>query len=163
MTEAVANNRYRPVLAAAGVALIVAIVGGLSTDIGSWYDSLIKPSWQPPDWLFGPAWTTIYATVVAAAALAWSASDNKTQKQNLLILFLLNAVLNVGWSLLFFRFQRPDLALFEVAFLWSSIVLLMYACMRRRKLAAALLAPYLLWVSFAAILNAEVVRLNDML
>lgn len=163
MSEAIAHNRYRPVLAAAGIAVIVAIVGGLTTDIGTWYDSLIKPSWQPPDWLFGPAWTTIYATVVAAAALAWNASENTTQKQNLLILFLLNAVLNVGWSLLFFRLQRPDLALFEVAFLWSSIVLLIYACLRRSKLAAALLVPYLLWVSFAAVLNAEVLRLNGML
>lgn len=161
MTATSNDNRMRPVLIAAGIALLVAITGGLVTDIGSWYDSLQKPAWQPPDWLFGPAWTTIYAFTVIAASMAWIASETREQRQNLIIVFLLNAVLNVGWSLLFFRFKRPDLALLEVAFLWSSIVLLIFVCFRRRKLAALFLAPYLVWVTFAAFLNAEIVRLNN--
>jgi len=157
----VAQPSLKPVLVAAGLALVVALMGGLATDIGSWYDALVKPSWQPPEWLFGPAWTLIYGLMVAAGSLAWIASESRAAKQNLLIVFLLNAVLNVGWSLLFFRLQRPDLALVEVTLLWSSIVLLIYVCGKRRKLAGALLLPYLLWVTFAAILNAEIVRLNS--
>jgi tryptophan-rich sensory protein len=157
-----ANDRLKPVAVAAGIALLVALVGGLMTDIGPWYASLAKPAWQPPNWLFGPAWTLIYALAVAAGSLAWFASDTRTKRQNLLIVFFLNALLNVGWSLLFFRLRRPDLALVEVAFLWSSIVLLIYVCVRRRKLAGGLLLPYLLWVTFAAFLNAEIVRLNYM-
>lgn len=163
MTHAATRDRKKPVLIAAGIAVCVGLLGGLATNIGPWYEGLLKPSWQPPDWLFGPAWTAIYATVVASAAIAWNASETQAQRQNLLILFLLNAVLNVGWSLLFFRMQRPDLALFEVAFLWSSIALLIYACLRRSKLAGIILIPYLLWVSFAAVLTAEVVRLNGLL
>lgn len=161
MNATVAKPSMQPVLVAAGLALVVAVMGGLATDIGSWYDALVKPAWQPPDWLFGPAWTSIYALLIAAGSLAWFASETREAKQNLLIVFLLNAVLNVGWSLLFFRLQRPDLALIEVAFLWSSIVLLIYVCGKRRRLAGALLVPYLLWVTFAAILNAEIVRLNS--
>jgi len=160
MNAVAGQPSLKPVLVAAGLALLVGLVGGLATDVGSWYEALAKPSWQPADWLFGPVWTLIYALLVAAGSLAWFASETRAARQNLLIVFLLNAVLNVGWSLLFFRFQRPDLALIEVAFLWSSIVFLIYVCARRRKLAGALLLPYLLWVSFAAILNAEIVRLN---
>lgn len=159
---ALSSNRKRPVLIAAALALLVAILGGLATEIGPWYQSLVKPPWQPPEWLFGPAWTLIYSFAVVSGSLAWFASENRTKRQNLLIAFLLNAVLNVGWSLLFFRMQRPDLALYEVAFLWSSILLLIYVCARRSKLAAALLVPYLLWVTFAATLNAEIVRLNGL-
>jgi tryptophan-rich sensory protein len=161
MNAVAAQPSWKPVLVAAGLALLVGLVGGLATDIGSWYESLAKPRWQPPDWLFGPVWTLIYALMVAAGSLAWFASETRAARQNLLIVFLLNAVLNVGWSLLFFRFQRPDLALIEVAFLWSSIVLLIYVCAKRRKLAGALLLPYLFWVTFAAILNSEIVRLNS--
>jgi translocator protein len=154
------HGRWKPVAFAAVAAVTVAVLGGLMTDTGSWYQGLAKPSWQPPDWLFGPVWTTIYALAAAAGVLAWRASQTQEQRQNLLIVFLLNATLNVVWSLLFFRLQRPDWALYEVALFWSSIVLLIYACWRRRILAAVLLVPYLAWVTFATVLNAEIVRLN---
>ncbi len=153
-------GRLKPIALAALAALAVGILGGLMTDIGPWYQSLVKPSWQPPDWLFGPVWTTIFALTAAAAVLAWWASDTKIARQNLLIVFLFNAVLNVTWSLAFFRLRRPDWALFEVFFLWASIVVLIVTCARRRKLAAWLLAPYLAWVTFAAVLNYEILRLN---
>ena len=159
MTAATAS-RWRPVLLAAGAALAVAVLGGLSTDIGPWYATLRQPPWKPPDAWFGPAWTLIYAFTAAAGVAAWRATPSARQRQGLLAAFALNAFLNVTWSLLFFRLRRPDWALTEVAFLWASIVLLIVLCGRASRLAAALLLPYLLWVAFAAWLNAEVVRLN---
>lgn len=160
MNALTARNRATPIVIAAIAAVGVAVVGGLMTDIGPWYQSLDKPDWQPPDWLFGPVWTTIYALTAVAAVLAWRGSNDRAARQNLSILLLLNATLNVTWSLLFFSLQRPDWALYEVSFLWASIILLMYACYRRKRIAALLLVPYLVWVAFAAVLNAEVVRLN---
>jgi tryptophan-rich sensory protein len=153
-------GRGRAIGLAALAALAVASLGGLMTDIGPWYEGLKKPAWQPPDWLFAPVWTAIYALTAAAAVLAWWASDTKVSRQNLLIVFFMNATLNVVWSLLFFRLQRPDWALFEVFFLWASVLLLIFVCGRRRAMAGWLLAPYLLWVTFAAVLNFAVVRLN---
>jgi translocator protein len=160
MTALPMKRRVMTIGIAALAAVGVAIIGGLMTDIGPWYQALNKPAWQPPDWLFGPVWTTIYAMTAVAMVLAWDGSKDTVARQNLLILLLLNATLNVTWSLLFFSLRRPDWALVEVAFLWASIVLLIYACLKRRRIAALFLLPYLAWVAFAAVLNAEIVRLN---
>ena len=157
---AMQQTNFRPIALAALAATGVALLGGLMTDLSDWYFALQKPSWQPPDWAFGPAWTLIYATTAAAGVIAWRYSESITSRQNLLIVFLLNATLNVVWSLLFFRLQRPDWALMEVALFWLSIVFLIVACARRNTLAAWLLVPYLAWVSFAAFLNYSVVQLN---
>ncbi len=154
------RHTLAPILLAGLAALAVAALGGLMTDLGDWYVGLRKPAWQPPDWLFGPAWTLIYALTAVAAVRAWRRSPGRIERQNLLIALLLNATLNVGWSLLFFRLQRPDWALFEVFFLWASIVLLIVVCARRDRTAAWLLAPYLLWVTYAATVNYGVVHLN---
>lgn len=159
MSEAT-SSRVKPIVAAAAAALGVAMLGGLMTDLSPWYEALLKPAWQPPAWLFGPAWTTIYAFTAVAAVLAWWASDTRVSRQNLLIVFLANGILNVVWSLFFFRLQRPDWALAEVVLLWLSIVVLIVICGRRRTAAALLLLPYLGWVTFAAVLNYEIVRLN---
>jgi len=152
----------RPMLIAAGAIAAIAAggLGGLMTDLGAWYGALAKPDWQPADWLFGPVWTLIFALLGAGGVLAWWQSETRTERQTLLIFLFLNLTLNILWSLFFFRLQRPDWAMIEVAFLWSSIVLLMYVYWRRSRLAALLQLPYLAWVSFAAILNAEIVRLN---
>lgn len=152
--------RAAPIVLAALAALAVAALGALMTDLGDWYAALQKPAWQPPDWLFGPAWTIIFALVAIASARAWRASDSGIARQNLLIALLINATLNVGWSLLFFRLQRPDWALFEVFFLWASIVVLIKACASRDRLAAWLLVPYLAWVTYTATVNYGVVSLN---
>jgi benzodiazapine receptor len=130
------------------------------TELGDWYYGLRQPPWKPPDGLFGPAWTLIFALAAAAGVTAWRAIESKAQREWLLVLFALNGFLNVLWSLLFFRLQRPDWAQFEVAFLWVSIVMLVVFVRRYSQRAARLLLPYLAWVSFAAVLNGAVVRLN---
>ncbi len=155
-----ARSKWMPIALAALAAFGVAVLGATMTDLGDWYYGLQKPAWQPPDWLFGPAWTLIFALTAVAAVRAWSASDTRIARQNLLIALLINATLNVTWSLLFFRLQRPDWALFEVFFLWASIVLLIAVVRRRDSLGAWLLAPYLVWVTYAATVNYGVVQLN---
>ena len=155
-----ARTDWRTAAIAAAVTIAVAVTGGLLTDIGPWYLSLRMPAWKPPDWLFGPAWTLIYTLTAIAVVRAWQAAAAPAPRAQLLAAVTLNAVLNVGWSGLFFALRRPDWALVEVVFLWLSIVLLMLAVKRLRPRTALLLLPYLLWVAFAALLNLAVVRLN---
>jgi tryptophan-rich sensory protein len=159
VTELAAVRR-RALWSAALCALAVAVLGGLATEIGPWYRALAKPSWNPPDWLFGPAWTLIYALTALAGVEAWQATRESSQRRLLAALFTVNGALNVLWSLLFFRLRRPDWALLEVAALWLSILSLILYCGRLRRRTIALLLPYLLWVSFAAMLNFRVVTLN---
>jgi len=154
-------SRGRVVLVAFAAAVSVAVLGGLATDIGPWYAALEKPPWKPSDAWFGPVWTLIFALTAMAAALSWWNSPDRVSRQNLLIWLSFNAMLNVGWSLLFFRLRRPDWALSEVALLWLSIVILIWVCGKRSRLAGLLLLPYVAWVSFAAVLNLEIVRLNS--
>ena len=157
---ALGARRWQPILVAALAALGVAVLGGLMTELGTWYYGLRQPAWKPPDWLFGPAWTVIFALVAIAGLQAWERAPDRAAREWLLALFALNAFLNVLWSLLFFRLRRPDWALIEVGLLWLSIVLMIVVLAQRYRPAAWLLAPYLAWVTFAATLNAAVVQLN---
>ena len=155
--------RLRPWMSVpvAGLAAVaIAALGTSFTDLGPWYQGLEKPAWQPPGYLFGPAWTLIYALAALAAAAAWRDAPDRASRDWLIGLFALNGALNILWSLLFFRLQRPDWALLEVVFLWASIALIMLVLGRYSRRACWLLAPYLAWVTFAAALNLAVVRLN---
>jgi benzodiazapine receptor len=140
--------------------MAVAALGALTTELGPWYYRLHKPAWQPPDWLFGPAWTLIFALAALAGVLYWKQRENRNDRLQLLAAFALNAFLNTFWSLLFFRVKRPDWALDEVGFLWLSIGLLIVLLARGSRIGAWLLVPYLAWVSFAAALNWKIVQLN---
>ena len=137
--------------------LLVAGIGAGLTDLTPWYRTLRKPSWQPPDWLFGPAWTVILALASWSLYLALSTRE---QSPLVVALFVANGLLNIVWSPLFFRSQRPDWALIEVPFLWLSILVPMVVLWPISQAASLLLLPYLLWVSFAAFLNLTIVRLN---
>ncbi len=156
-----APRRWRPMAAAALAAMAVGAMGALTTELGPWYYNLTLPSWKPPDWLFGPAWTLIFGLAAMSGYLSWSrAPRNDLSQARILALFAINALLNIAWSVLFFRLHRPDWALLEVTLLWASIVALMVMTYRSSRLASLLLVPYLLWVSFAAVLNLSIVRLN---
>jgi tryptophan-rich sensory protein len=148
------------IVVAVVIATLVAAVGGLLTDIGPWYRNLHKPSWQPPDWLFAPAWTLIFALAATAGVLGWWAAPDVSARITLLALFAVNAILNMLWSWLFFRMRRPDWALLEVVPLWLSILALIVMLWPLSYHAGWSLLPYLAWVSFAAFLNWTIVRLN---
>lgn len=149
-----------PAVVAGTTALACAVAGGILTRLGPWYDALRKPSFQPPDWLFGPAWTVIFTLTAIAGYRAWMAADPGSEATWIIALFLANAVLNAAWSGFFFTLRRPDWALGEVALLWLSIIALIIAIWPVETTATLLLIPYLLWVSFAAFLNFAVVQLN---
>ena len=148
------------VLVAAGAALAVGATGGTLTRIGPWYHGLAKPAWTPPDPAFGVIWTTIFTLTAIAGVVGWRRLSPGPTREWQLGLFALNGFLNVFWSLLFFALQRPDWGLVEVVALWLSIGALIVFHWRASKLASLLLIPYLVWVSIAALLNYEVVRLN---
>lgn len=148
------------ILAAILWALLLAGAGGALTTIGPWYRNLKKPSWQPPDWLFGPAWTLILSAAAWAAILAWEGATSPRDQMIVIGLYAANFVFHFLWSPLFFALKRPDWALRESFFLWASVVGLCVGVLPFSTLASALLAPYVLWVTFATYLNYEIVRLN---
>jgi benzodiazapine receptor len=141
-------------------ALTLAGAGGALTSIGPWYRNLKKPSWQPPDWLFGPAWTIILGSAAWAGILAWEGAEREVEKLIVVGLFGTNFIFHFLWSPLFFALKRPDWALKESLFLWLSVVGLCAGVLPYSALASALLVPYVLWVTFATYLNYEIVRLN---
>ena len=145
---------------AAAVAVVVAIAGAVLTDTGPWYDRLKKPSWKPPDWAFGPVWTTIFVLAVIATALAWSAAEAAAERFLIFGALAINVVLNIAWSAIFFKLRRPDWALREVALFWLSILGLIVVLGSVSTLAGILLVPYLAWVSIASFLNLRIVQLN---
>lgn len=149
-------------LVAAMAVILVAGAGGALTRLDAWYFALKQPSFKPPDWVFGPAWTLLFFLIAWAGVVGWrlGARYTPSPRKRMLGLFALNALANVGWSLLYFFLQRPDWALAEVSLLWGSTVLLILHFRAYAPKAAWLLVPYLAWVSFAAVLNIEAVRLN---
>ncbi len=152
--------RWDAVIIGAVAAIAVAAIGGTLTDLGPWYQSLDEPSWKPPDAAFGPIWTVIFALAVVAGVLGWTNEPKTAGRQRIIGLFAVNGLLNILWSLMFFKVRRPDLALVEVGALWLSVLALIITLYRRSGLASAVLVPYLVWVSIAAALNYEVVLLN---
>ena len=124
-----------------------------------WYASLNKPSWNPPNWIFGPVWTTLFAMMAVAAWLVWR-SAGFTKGRLSLSWFGIQLMLNLGWSILFFGCQQPGFALIEIVMLWLAIAITISLFCRHSKLAAGLMAPYLCWVSFATVLNFAFWSLN---
>lgn len=149
-----------PIVFAVAWALILSVGGGLLTTIGPWYRELEKPSWQPPDWLFGPAWTIILGLAAWAFVLSWNGTATDGDRAFLIGLYLFNGVTHFAWSPLFFTARRPDIALIEVVFLWLSVLALTVALREWSVAASWMIVPYLVWVSFAAILNWKIVQLN---
>lgn len=131
-----------------------------SNSVGGWYQTLAKPSWNPPDWLFGPVWTALFLMMAIAAWLAWR-REGWTVSRVAMIWFGIQLVLNVLWSFLFFGMQRPDLALAEILALWLAIAVTVWMFRSRSRIAALLLCPYLAWTSFAVVLNFAIWRLNS--
>jgi benzodiazapine receptor len=161
MNSIAVGSRWRAMLSAGLGACAVAGLGALIIQLGPWYYELAVPSWKPPDWLFGPAWTLIFGCAAVSGYLSWSKSPRYSPNHaRVLALFAINGILNIAWSALFFRLHRLDWALLEVTLLWLSIIGLMVFTARSSKLASWLLLPYLLWVTFAGALNLELVRLN---
>jgi tryptophan-rich sensory protein len=150
------------------IALVVAaclLVGALSgiatqTSVDTWYATLNKPSFNPPNWIFGPVWTLLYLLMGVAAGLVWTRGGGRAETKKALVLFAFQLLLNASWSLVFFGLQMPLAALIILVALLALIVLTALAFRKVVPAAAYLLVPYLLWVAFAGILNFKIVELN---
>jgi benzodiazapine receptor len=139
----------------------VAWIGSMFTflSVGTWYQSLTKPDWTPPDWVFGPVWSLLYTMIAVAGWRVWRRGGLRGA-EGPLALFSLQLVLNAAWSGLFFGLQRPDWAFVEIVALWGIILTTLVAFWRLDWRSGALFVPYLIWVSYAAALNFAIWRLN---
>jgi translocator protein len=126
---------------------------------GEWYAQLRKPDWNPPNSVFGPVWTILYAMMAVAGWLVWKERGFDGARAALM-LFVGQLALNTAWSWLFFGLERADLAFADIVVLWLAILATIVAFWRINRVAGALLIPYLLWVSFAAALNFTIWRMN---
>jgi translocator protein len=137
------------------------IIGAFFTSaaIPTWYAELVKPSFNPPNWLFGPVWTLLYLLMGCSLYLLWNA-DKSRDRDRALILFVAQLILNALWSIIFFGLKMLLFAFVEIVMLWALIVATIYYSYRVDRRSAYTLLPYIAWVSFAAILNLSLFMLN---
>ena len=149
-------------IASVFICQLAGIIGSLFTfsSITSWYLFLNKPSFSPPNWIFGPVWTALYTLMGIALFLVWKKGVTNKEARGTVVLFLIHLALNSLWSIIFFGFHNLLLAFLEIILLWLVIILVTAKFYKINKLAAYLLIPYILWVSFASVLNFSIWWLN---
>lgn len=137
-------------------------VGAVFTgdDREEWYSTLNKPSFNPPDGVFGPVWTVLYTLMGIAGFLTWRSRGSEQDRQRAVTLFSIQLVLNALWTFIFFEMRSPRAALIEIVMLLVAIVLTMRALFKLSTVAGMLLIPYLIWVGFATLLNLRISQLN---
>lgn len=156
-------NKITKILSVVVTCLVIGYFSGIVTQsaITDWYPTLIKPSFNPPNWIFAPVWSMLYVMMGVAAGLVWDRMDsNKEVVKKALIVFAIQLALNALWSYLFFGLHNPMLAGLEIIILWLVIYETYLQFSKINKIAAYLLLPYLAWVSFAMVLNASIWWLN---
>jgi len=162
------NNNIFKLVIAIFVSELAGIIGSIFTtpSIDGWYRGLIKPALNPPAWVFAPVWTTLFVFMGIAAFLVWSSYTKVTDRQKkkgikiALILFGIQLVLNILWSVIFFGLHIPGVAFIEIIFLWLAILVTIVAFAKISKLAGWFLVPYIFWVSFAGYLNYSIWHIN---
>jgi len=155
-------NNYIKLFFCVLICLSVGAVSGYFTanEILTWYTTLNKPSFNPPNWIFGPAWTILYIFMAISMWLVWKSDVPSAKKNTAIFIFAIQLILNFFWSILFFSFHQLGFALIEIILLWIFILLSILKFYPISTTAAYLLIPYLLWVSFASVLNFAIWRLN---
>jgi tryptophan-rich sensory protein len=143
------------------IPLAVGSISGIVTaqSVSTWYASLNRPSFAPPNWLFGPVWTSLYILLGISFFIIWKQNSSK-ERNRAIAVFLLQMFLNFGWTFCFFYFKIIGLALVEIIFLWITIVTMLFLFYKIKPVAAYLNFPYLFWVSFATVLTADYYFLN---
>lgn len=137
-------------------------IGSLITtpSIGSWYTTLLKPSFSPPNWIFGPVWTFLYILMGVSLYIVWTSDADRNKKRIAIIVFFGHLILNTLWSIIFFGLNNPFFGFIEIVILWISILLTALLFLRIKKIAGILFIPYIAWVLFAGILNFSLWQLN---
>jgi len=128
--------------------------------IPTWYATIKKPSFTPPNWLFAPVWIALFALMGIALFLIWRKGLHNTQVRIAFIIFIIQLILNISWSAAFFGFRSPLLGFIIIIVLWVAILLTIVTSHKVSALASFLLIPYIIWVSFAAVLNFSIMILN---
>lgn len=144
------------------ICLFAGFIGSIFTSpsIPTWYATLTKPSFNPPSWIFAPVWTTLFVLIGISLYMVWNKGLQDKKVKISLFIFGVQLVLNVLWSFLFFGLHSPFYAFLEIVILWAAIVLTIVNFFKVSRTAGLLLLPYIFWVSFAAILNFSIWRLN---
>lgn len=157
----VATARYGSLVGFLAITFAAAVIGSAATfrSVATWYPTLVKPTWTPPAFLFGPVWTALYCAMAVAAWRVWRAQTG-SKATAVLRTYGAQLALNALWSVLFFGLRRPDLALLDIAALWIVLVIALVRFWRADRIAGGLWSPYVAWVSFAFALNAAIWRLN---
>jgi len=139
------------------------IIAGLITSqsIPEWYTNLRSPSFNPPNWIFGPVWTVLYLLMGISLFLVWKQEPNKIRNLAIAVFFI-HLLLNIGWSFIFFYFKAIGIAFIEIIFLWISIVIMLFLFYKVKPIATYINIPYLLWVTFASVLNGSYYFLNKL-
>tara|TARA_R110000868_G_C10446421_1_gene725922 strand:+ start:89 stop:565 length:477 start_codon:yes stop_codon:yes gene_type:complete len=156
-------NKITKILTVVVTCLAIGYLSGTVTreSILTWYPNLVKPSFNPPNWVFAPVWSTLYAMMGVAAGLVWDRIDYEREiVKKALVFFAIQLALNALWSYLFFGLHNPMLAGIEIIILWLMIFETYSQFVKINKIAGYLLLPYLAWVSFAAVLNGSIWWLN---
>lgn len=142
--------------------LVAGFIGSIFTTpaINSWYTTLIKPSFNPPSWIFGPVWTLLYVLMGISFYLVWKSDVDKNKKRIAMVMFFGHLILNTLWSIIFFGLNNPFFAFIEIVILWISILITAFLFFHIKKIAGILFIPYIIWVSFASVLNFSIWQLN---
>ena len=153
---------YKRLIISLALPQLAGLVGSFFTSpaIPTWYASLERPSFSPPNWVFGPVWVTLYLLMGISIYLIWNKLESNKKAKNFFWLFWIHLVFNATWSIAFFGLQNPGLALINIAVIWVLIVALVIGFWKIDKRASYLLLPYFLWVSFASVLNYFIWVLN---
>ncbi|HOY30578.1 MAG TPA: tryptophan-rich sensory protein [Bacteroidales bacterium] len=148
-------------IASLALPLGLGAIAGLFTAeaVPEWFATLNKPSFSPPNWLFGPVWTGLYLFMGISLFLIWKQNESK-KRNTAVFVFLIQQALNFGWSFIFFYFNMIGLALIEIIFLWISIVIMLVLFYKIKPLAAYINITYIIWVTFASVLNGAYYMLN---
>lgn len=163
-------KKYIKIIISIALPLLAGFLGSFftSSSVDTWYTQIAKPVFNPPSWIFGPVWTILYILMGIAFYFVWTSDFSPRRKKAILLFFVGHLFLNLAWSLIFFGspflsiggVNNIGIAFFEIVVLWLCIAILIFLFWRVRKIAGILLVPYILWVSFASVLNFEIWRLN---
>jgi len=157
------NIKYLKLAASIVICLSAGAIGSVftSSSVGGWYRTLAKPSFNPPAWLFAPVWTLLYITMGISLFLVWTSRNAaRTRIRIALFFFSIQLLLNFLWSVFFFGLKSPLLGFIDILLLWATIMVTMLSFKKISQLSSCILVPYLLWVTFAAVLNYSILAMN---
>ncbi len=155
-------SKFLKLVFSIAICQVIGIISGVATreSVTTWYQELTKPSFNPPNYIFAPVWIILYTLMGISLFLIWKDGLDKNNSKFAFYFFIFHLVINGLWSFVFFKWQSLMFSFFVITILWIIIIIIIYLFYKLNKLSSILLIPYLLWVSYASILNYYIWRLN---